>query len=131
MRRDEGRMSAFLAIVLLVALAAVVMTIFPFRQILAQKETVRVAEEKLTALRAENDRLEAEVEMLSTPAEMERLAREQLGVVRPGQTSYVVHIPEGTAAEPERVVIPESDLDTTPWWEDFWDFLTGRDLVVE
>lgn len=114
------------------ALVAVVVTaagIFPFRQIIADRRSVAVAQEKLLALREENSRLAAEVEALGTDAEVERLAREQFGLVRPGETAYVVVAPEGEeSAEPR----PEPTLERPgeqPWWRDLWEFLTGSDLV--
>ena len=58
--------------------------IFPFRQIIADRRSVSLAQEELLALRAENEHLEAEVAALETDAEVERLAREQFGLVRPG-----------------------------------------------
>jgi cell division protein FtsL len=128
--RDGHRLSGLLALLVLVALVVTATGIFPFRQIVAEGRAVELAEQKLAALEAENRRLEAEVAALYTPEEVERLAREQLGLVRPGEIGYVVVIPpEAETIEPE----PEPELieaeEGQPWWRDVWDFLTGRDLV--
>ncbi len=131
MSKRRRTMSGLLALAALVAVVVTAAGIFPFRQIIADRRTVALAQEKLLALREENSQLEAEVAGLGSDAEVERLAREQFGLVLPGETAYVVVAPEGEeAAEPE----PEPTLDRPgeqPWWDDFWDFLTGGDLVQD
>jgi cell division protein FtsB len=128
-RRRPRTLSSVLALVALLAVVVTAAGIFPFRQIIADRRTVSLAQEKLLALRAETGRLEAEVAALGTDTEVERLAREQFGLVRPGETAYVVVSPEGEGgSEPET----EPTLDRPgeqPWWRDLWDFLTGGDLV--
>ena len=128
--RSPGRaLSGLLALGLLVAVVVTAAGIFPFRQIMAERRTVAAAQETLLALRAENGLLADEVAALQTDAEVERLAREQFGLVRPGESAYVVVVPEG-----EEVVEPEPEptlvrAGERPWWRDLWDFLTGGDLV--
>jgi cell division protein FtsB len=123
------RPGAFVAVLLLVGLAIVLAGVFPFRQLIAQERLVENTEAKLDALVAENAALQAEIDGVTTPAELERIAREQYGMVRPGETSYVV--------EPDRSPIPEASsaeqevLDSRSLLERFWDFLTGRDLVPD
>ena len=121
--------SGLLALAALVAVVVTAAGIFPFRQIIADRRTVALAQEKLLALREENSRLEAEVAALESDAEVERLAREPFGLVLPRATAHVVGPAEGEeGGEPE----PEPTLDRPgeqPWWDDFWDFLTGGDLV--
>jgi cell division protein FtsL len=123
------RPRALSGLLALIALAAVVITaagIFPFRQIIADRRSVSLAQEQLLALREENARLGAEVAALSSDAEVERLAREQFGLVRPGETAYVVIAPEEPEPEPEPTLQRSGEQ---PWWRDLWDFLTGGDLV--
>ena len=120
------RRSPLWVLLLLVVLAVTMAGIFPFRQIIAQRRAVDVAESKLIALVDENARLEAEVEALHTEAEIERLARERFGMVRPGEIGYFV-IDEG--APPVTEPPPPVDLEADrAWWDEMWDFLTGRDL---
>jgi len=121
-------LSSLMALAALVAVVITAAGIFPFRQIVADRRSVSLAQEQLLALREENARVEAEVAILSSDVEVERLAREQFGLVRPGETAFVVVSPEGPEPEPE----PEPTLDRPgeqPWWQDLWDFLTGGDLV--
>lgn len=118
----------------LAALVAVVVTaagIFPFRQIIADRRSVALAQEKLAALEAENDRMEAEVVVLHTDDEVERLARERFGLVRPGEIAYVAVAPAGEEAQDSSAELEPTLADPSekPWWRDLWDFLTGADLV--
>jgi cell division protein FtsB len=122
-------LSGLLALAALVAVVVTAAGIFPFRQIIADRRTVSLAQEKLLALREENGHLEAEVAGLQSDVEVERLAREQFGLVRPGEIAYVVVSPEGeeaAAAEAEPTLDRPGEQ---PWWRDLWDFLTGGDLV--
>ena len=115
-----------LLLLLLVALAATLSGILPFRQIIAQDRAVGLAEEKLAALEAENERLAESVLLLETPDEVERIAREEFGYVRPGEVAYVVVTsPQAPTAEPVEVAAEPERRD---WWDPIVDFLTGRDL---
>jgi cell division protein FtsB len=70
---------------------------FPARALMDQRGDVEVLEARLEALREENERLEREAHRLGDPAELEVLARERLGLVRPGEQAYVI---EPTDPEP-------------------------------
>jgi len=109
--------------------AAFLTQLVPYQQILDSQRQVDAARAELAALEEENTRLQADVDALQTDAEIEKLAREKLGYVRPGERAYVVLDPPGTddgiASEPDLVEIPEE-----PTWVDrVWDFITGADQV--
>lgn len=128
-RRGGKTLWSLLAIAALVGVVVTAAGIFPFRQLIAERRSVTQAQETLAALRAENERLAAEVEALETDEEVERLAREQFGLVRPGEASFVVVAPPGeeaAASDPEPTL---DDPGEQPWWRDVWSFLTGSDLV--
>lgn len=130
MRRRSGfGLSSLLLAAALVAVVVVLAGIFPFRQIIASNRAVELAEEKLTAIEEENLQLEARIEALESPEEVERLAREQFGLVMPGEIGYVVVSPPGEAPPPEPEPAPEPE--ERRWWEAVWDFLTGRDLAED
>lgn len=120
-----GRLLA-VGIVVLVVIGA--SGIFPFRQIIAQDRSVDLAQEKLDALVAENARLEQQLAALRSPGEVERLAREQFGLVMPGEIAFVAVVPEGSEP-PLETSEPQEFEDHTPWWDALWDFMTGSDLV--
>lgn len=125
-RTREARHSPLIAVVLIAALAVTLAGIFPFRQILAQNRQVESTQAKLAALQAENAALEAQIEALNTDVELERIAREQHGMVRPGETGYTVHSPPGSElpVPPD----PADSFDDRGFVQKIWDFLTGRDL---
>lgn len=121
------RVQTAVPIFLLVALAIVVTNVFPFRQMMANDQTIEHGLERLDALRAENARLALEVEALATEAELERMARQDLGYVKQGEIAYVITNP----AEPE-VVVEASEpvvFVDLPWYQKVWHFLTGQDLI--
>ena len=126
----RGRRTAWMAVLLIVALAITLAGVFPFRQIIAQDRQVATSQAILEALLEENARLEQEAADLQTPAEIERLAREDLGLVRPGETGFAVQelAPEVTVADAPLV---EDDGDPRTFVEKIWDFLTGRDLAPD
>lgn len=116
-----------LAVLLLGALALTLSGIFPFRQLVAQQRQIERAGEQLHALTSENDRLEVEIAALQTDDEVERIARDQYGLVRPGEVGYVVVSPPQatlTTVAPRE----EQPPDTRSWWVRFWDYVTGSDL---
>ena len=118
------RKSPVWVLLLLVVLAVTMGGIFPIRQIIAQERAVELTERKLEALNAENARLEALAEELTTPAEIERMARERFGLVREGEVGVIV---EWGAPAPEPEPEPTLIHDDRRWFERFWDFVTGRD----
>ena len=102
--------------------------IFPFRQIIERQESVDLAEGKLQALQSENLRLQQQMAALETPEEVERIAREQFGLVQPGEIGFVAVAPEGDSVVPVIVEEPRLERDR-PWWEELWDFLSGTDVA--
>ncbi len=123
------RWGMVLALILLGALALTVSGVFPFRQMVAQHRRVAAAEERYAALVAENRRLEERVARLGTDAEVERLARQEYGLVRPGEIGYVVVVPDG-GTDPRADVTPADARNPAPrpWYRRIWEYLTGADL---
>ena len=89
--RLTGRAAALLVTVMLLALVALV----PAREFLDQRSKITELEQQAEQLATENARLEAQVERLHDPVELERLARECLGMVAPGETALI--LPDGKA----------------------------------
>ncbi len=109
-------------VVLVTLLAALFVLFFPARQLWWQRERIATLEERRDALLAENDRLQREETRLSDPAEVEALARDRLGLVRPGERAYFI---EGTGApetQPKEVEPAES---SPGWWSRAWNWLTA------
>ena len=112
-------------LVLLLGLAFLTQVV-PYRQIIEANQNVADAQARLADLEAENEVLSADVEALETDTEIEKLAREKLGYVRPGETAFVVLDPPGSDEEP----LPEPELEPLEktWVDQVWEFLTGADL---
>jgi cell division protein FtsB len=64
--------------------------VFPTRSFLAQRDDLSGTEQRLAILRDQNQQLEDQLTRLSTPEEIERIAREQYNLVRPGEEAYSV-----------------------------------------
>lgn len=60
-------------------------------QLVSQRERAESLAREIEQLRADNSRLAAEIRALRTdPSAIERIAREELGLVRPGETVFVI-----------------------------------------
>jgi cell division protein FtsB len=77
------------AIVLGVALLAP-----PFENYVVSRQRVALLEQQALALDAENQRLERRLADLDDPLTIELLARQQQGLVRPGEVPYVLIPPD-------------------------------------
>ena len=105
--------------------------VFPTRTYLHQRDAIAAEERKVAVLSAENEKLASKVDRLHTDAEIERLAREQYNLVRPGEEAYAIlpgpadphrDAPAGEAPAP--VVLEEPD---PSWWDRTADALTFWD----
>ncbi len=117
-------------VILLVALTITMAGIFPFRQMLAQQRQVDQTQARLDLLVDENAGLERRITALDSDSEVERLAREQFGLVRPGETAYSIE-PEERPAVEHSGTPTEEPIDERTLLQRAWDWLTGRDLVPD
>jgi cell division protein FtsB len=85
----------------------------PARQLLRQHHRIDNEREKLAALQQENERLEMRLERLTNADYLEKVAREELGMVQPGEISYVV-VPAGGAQKKQEQAPPP------PWYKLVW-----------
>lgn len=74
----------------LVGIGVLFVAVFPTRTWLAQQRELEATERRLAVLTDENAELAALVQRLNTDAEIERLAREQYNLVRPGEEAYAI-----------------------------------------
>ena len=111
-----------LATTLVFFLAVMLVGLVPFKQILNQRVAVSDAEDRLAALEYANSQLEDEIVALETPVEIERRAREDFGLVLPGEVAYIV-VPVEPLDHPE----PETVEPSRSWFDSVVDFFTGRD----
>jgi cell division protein FtsB len=118
-----GERPYVLAFVAAVGLALVVVS-GPIQTLLEQRELVENREAVLAALEAENELLGDRVQDLNNPATIEAEAREEQGMVRPGEVPYVIVPP---AVEDEQIAPDLSDADSEQrgWFARAWDAVTG------
>jgi len=122
------RPGAALATLLFLVMGAAFLTqVVPYRQILDSQRQVNSARAQLATLEEDNEVLAADIAALQTDEEVEKLAREKLGYVRPGETAYIVLDPPGEEKRPQpqtdNLVIPEKRT----WVDVLWDFVSGGD----
>ena len=128
-RRSEGRAPKLfwplLGSVLLVGM--LFLFVFPTRTWLQQRDDIDAAEKRLEVLDEQNRKLSARVNELQTDAEVERIAREQYQLVRPGEEAYAILPAPGAPAEDEIASIDEAlePADPPPWWKRAWNTVTG------
>ena len=93
--RVTARAAVVLTIVTLLGMALAV----PVRLYLDQREHLEQMQADVAALQDRNTELTGELERLADPAYLEQLARACLGMVRRGETAFVV-VPKNGAPEP-------------------------------
>ena len=100
-----------LSLVALVLVGFLFVFVYPTRTFLQQRNQTNAAEQHLQILKQQTQNLKDETKKLSGNAEIERLARERFGLVRPGETSYVIVPTPTTTVVPGA---PASVTTTTP-----------------
>ncbi len=70
-----------------------------------QQREVQSLEAELESVRSRNETLRSQVDELKTPEGIERLARDGLGLVKPGEQAYVVT--GGSIGEATTTVLPQ------------------------
>ena len=96
---DAGLRKKAIALGSIIAFVALVVGSFfgdrGFLRMVAQRERTESLLVEIEELRAENGRLAGEIAALkSDPRAVEKLAREELGLARPGETVFLIHEPE-------------------------------------
>jgi cell division protein FtsB len=91
--RLTGRAALLAVMVLLLAMATVV----PLRQYFEQRSQIAELEETVATLEDQRAGLSAQLRRLRDPEYLEQLARQCLGMVKPGEIRFVT-VPEGGGA---------------------------------
>ena len=77
---------------------------------------------EVMALRSENIQLQKQIEVARTDAAIEAIAREQLGLIKPGDHPLVLISP---AAQPAAAPAPAPNPTPLPAWRQWWDYFFG------
>src|SRR5204862_518249 len=81
---------------------------FPTRTWLAQRQELVATERKVAVLSAQNAAMTERVQRLNTDAEIERLARQDYNLVRPGEEAYAI-LPSPAAPRSKAKAAPPED----------------------
>lgn len=92
------RRLAWTFVVSVALVGVLVLAVFPTRAYLDQRHQRRQVAAEVARLATANRGLEERVRLLHTDAEIERLAREQYHLVRPGEEAYAVLPPAPPAS---------------------------------
>ena len=99
-RRRRARLTARAAVLTAIVGTVLVLSIAPARMYFEQKAELAQMQRRAERLEAQTEALAARAEELRDPETLERLARRCLGMVRPGETAFVVVPKEGAPVPP-------------------------------
>ena len=97
--RARSRLTPRAAILAFVIAMVGVFAVAPARSYLDQRARLQALQRQADALQQQNLELERRITDLNDPGTLERLARECLGMVKPGEIAFLP-IPEGKAPTP-------------------------------
>jgi cell division protein FtsB len=97
--RPRLRFTPRAAVLALVVVALLFYLFIPLKTYMHQRSAIDRLSNHMEQLQQQNARLEAQVRKLNDPAYLEQRARECLGMVRPGEISFIV-VPKGGSPEP-------------------------------
>jgi cell division protein FtsB len=89
------RVSTRAAVLLILVLTVLTFAIAPLRALLVERDQLDRLEQQAQELQRQNAVLRDRILQLQDPAYLERLARECLGMVDPGETAFVTVPEEG------------------------------------
>jgi len=98
-RRSRSRITPRAAVLLVIVVVMAVYSMVPLRIFLQERADLRRLHQQERVLESRNAALERQAQELKDPASVELIARQCLGMVRPGQIAFVV-VPKGGAAAP-------------------------------
>jgi cell division protein FtsB len=122
----QVRRRLWVVLVTLAFVAVLFVAVFPSRTFLAQRASLARVEEQLAVLGEQNRLLEERARLLRDDAEIERLAREQYHLVRPGEEAYVVLPSPGPAPPPEPAQGHDAAADERHPLQRAWSWLQDR-----
>ena len=104
-----------------VTVGVLFVAVFPTRTWLAQRQDLEATSNQVKVLKEQNAELDARVKRLNTDAEIERLARRDYGLVRPGEEAFAI-LPAAPA--PKAAVVVPVEEDHPGFWSRLWDDVT-------
>ena len=91
-RRRSGRIrfTPRAGVLALVLIALLFYLVVPFRTYMSQRDRLAELRRQSVVLQQQNERLKGQIRQLQDPAYLERLARECLGMLKPGEIGFIV-----------------------------------------
>jgi cell division protein FtsB len=86
---------------LLIALAVMLLAIAPLRGYLDERGQLKDLQNQASVLEQQNRALQTRIDQLSDATFLERIARECLGMVKPGETAFVIVPAHGKPNPPD------------------------------
>ncbi|MGI9121056.1 MAG: FtsB family cell division protein [Acidimicrobiales bacterium] len=120
------RRRVWVVAVTVVFVGVLFVAVFPTRTFLAQRASVSAAQAQLEVLGEQNRLLEDRARLLNDDAEIERLAREQYHLVKPGEKAYALLPAPAPPAPPPLVGTPPGQPDQRNPLQKAWDWFTDR-----
>ena len=99
-RRRRARLTARATVLVAIMIGVLALSVAPAQMYFEQQEELARFEKQAEALERKNGALAARAEQLRDGAFLERLARQCLGMVKPGEIAFVVVPKEGAPAPP-------------------------------
>jgi cell division protein FtsB len=99
-RRRRARLTARATVLLAIMIGVLALSVAPAQMYFEQTEELARAEQLAASLERRNEALAARADQLRDHAFLERLARQCLGMVKPGEIAFVVVPREGAPAPP-------------------------------
>ncbi len=95
----------------------------PARTWYDQRQEIVAARDRTAVLDQQSRELQARVDQLNTDAEVERIAREQYGLVKPGEEAFGI-LPAPGSASPAPPTPAPAHQRHRPWLKRAWDTIT-------
>src|SRR4051794_10500182 len=117
---------AWPVLLVMVLVGVLFVAVFPTRTWLAQRHESAAATQELRVLDGENSKLTSRVQALQSDAEIERLAREQYNLVKPGEEAYALLPGQAPATPPATApAAADEEKDDRSLPSKVWHALTG------
>lgn len=127
MRGGSGRSRValpFRQVAIVTSLAVCALVVLSFVRLAITEYQLSLQEQALAQsvdkLKGENQQLKANIDYLQTDAAIEKLAREELGWTKPGDTAVIVLTSQPAPTLP-KLSSSSSTTPTPPTWKQWWD----------
>jgi cell division protein FtsB len=78
------------ALLTVVLIGLVFLFVLPGRTLLGQERSIARNHQRISVLNQENAKLQDRIKQLQNPAQIEQIARQEFGLVLPGQQAYAI-----------------------------------------